>query len=171
MSSQRVFREQWRRLFGVTCFCCAISIEVVSGPEDPARDEVQVPIVGNGVVVVANRIAENAGFASVNVRPRRHDIQLFVCAVFVVYGLFASSDGFGGVEHFHIVVEFFFERGPVGKILGKHVFFLNVRDADWFLGAVTAGLQAQVFKPEAVGCPNFRGFARAANAIAVHGAM
>ena len=127
--------------------------ELVAGPQQPARDEIEVALVGHGRGVVADGGAE-AARALFLVRPRddrRHGL--------AVDHLLAHRERVG-VEDFRIVVEFFLVGGPIFERLGDRVLFVDESDLDRFLRSVRVGGEAEVLEP-LVG----------AAAEAVHGAM
>ena len=145
---------------------------MAGGPEDAAGDEVQIFWIFDGDAVVADGGAEDLGFlGAVGVAPG-DDVSIGAgVAVAGFDDLSAAGDGVGGFEKFDVVVEFLVDRGPVGEAFGNACCVVGVGDGDGLLGAVAAGLDAEVLEPEGVGRARVGRFVRVADAIGMHGAM
>ena len=78
-------------------------IELAEGPEQAAGDEVEVAFVGDRLVVVPQRRAENPRLAVVDVRPDRNEVVLGFLAIFRAnlrprrWGWVISRGVFGGI--------------------------------------------------------------------------
>jgi hypothetical protein len=85
--------------------------------------------------------------------------------------LFAAGNRADAFEDFDVVVEFFVDGGPVLKAFGEAGRIVGEGNFDGQLGAVGAGLEAEVFEPKGVGCAGSGAFVGVADAVGMHGAM
>lgn len=120
--------------------------------------------------------AEDASFSLIRVGPS-YDRLLFLLGWFAFFGILlfhhlsSAGERFCGIEHLDIVVELFFDCGPVAQALGDGICLFEIVYRDRFLGSVSARLETQVFEPVSVRSVYFSRFSRCADSVAMHGAV
>lgn len=146
--------------------------ELVAGPKQAPRDQVEIASIGDGFRVMPDGRAE-AACAVFFIRPGDDGIHS------LAFDHLAAHRERMGVEDVRVVVELLFDRGPIGQrskggILapfrrGRNapitagddgVLFIDKRDRDGLLRAVGVRLQAEALEPAIL-----------ARAEAVHGAV
>src|SRR2546426_955160 len=124
---------------------------MAGGPKEAAGYEIKVPWVFNGCVVVADRRAEDARFLrTVVVDPGDDEIICLLNALFLFEDLHAMRDGMSAIKNMDVVVMLFVDGGPLGQAFRDRSFFVSVMDGNGRLRTVSAGLEAKVFKPQAM---------------------
>ena len=159
-------------LYRVAGFGFAVGVQLVTGPEEAARDQVEIAVIGHGCIVVADGRGEDARFAFVGVYPRDDEIiGALRFARLVLDDLSSAGERAGGVENLNVVVVLFANRRPIRQPFADGMSLVRKRDGDRLLRAVAAGLEAEVFIPMAVVRVRRHGLPEIAKAVAVHGAM
>src|SRR5207249_3495325 len=92
----------------------AVVLEVARGPKHAAGHKVEVTRVFHRRVVVTDGRAEDARvLRTVMVHPRHDKIIRLRSTVLLFYNLLAARDLAGRVEHMHVVIVLFVDRGPI----------------------------------------------------------
>lgn len=172
--------QQGGLLVAVASHCRAIFCEFSHGPEQAPGDEVEVAVVGHGLIVVAQRGAEDPRFLRAIFIGPNHDgggfpgfrlgiafQRLFARALQLLSGCQSMS----AVEHLNIVVKFLVDRCPVLHSLGGRMVSVAKADPDGQLRAVTGRLNADHFVPSCIVVADLYRFAIVAPTVAVHRAM
>ena len=145
-------------------------VQLVARPEQSARDEVEVTRVGDGVVVVADGAAEDAGVA-ILVYPGDDRLDGALGAVLLLEQLLAAHERRGGGEDFDVVVKLLADGGPLGLALHDGMVLRERGELNRLLRAVAGGLKAEEVEPQRVGRTGHDGLADVADAVAVHRAV
>ena len=101
----------------------SVVVQMTGGPEEAARHEIEIPRIRDGLRVVPDRGAENAGLAVVEVCP---DIDPVVSPIldgdaavgllcFYMDRLLSVREDMGRGEDMDVVVVLFPDRGPIAQ--------------------------------------------------------
>ena len=119
--------------------------ELVTGPEQATRDEIEVTRISDCLGVVADGRAETAG-TGFFVRPGDDVFDVLRAAVLVFDRLLAHRERMS-IEEVHVVIQLLFDRGPIRERLRDRVLFIDKGDRDGLLRAVRVRLQAEALEP------------------------
>ena len=86
-------------------------------------------------------------------------------------GLFSIRERPSGIEYPNVVVVFFVNRGPIGQPFCDWVWLIGKTYRYGFLCFMSAGLEAEIFKPQSMGCARRHRVIGIADTIGVHCAM
>ena len=121
-------------------------VQLVARPQQPAGDEIEIARIGDGLVVVADRRAEDARLVrAVFIRPSDHGFHR-TFAVLRLLRLRADRERLAAV-HLHVVVEFLVDGRPVRQALRDRMRRVGEMNRDRLLPVVRARLQAEIFEP------------------------
>src|SRR5262249_44954236 len=123
------------------------------GPDEAAGDEVEIAVVGDRRVVVAERGREDLRLPLVQVRPDADVVvgprRLGAVLALGLERLLAAGEGVGRVLELAdvVVVKLLVPGLPVGHSLGDRAVLVDERDLDRRLRAVAGRLEARELEP------------------------